>query len=119
VEISVEESAPAMDQIGVLGVLLQIALDEGAQRDHVVLAAGPDVLQRALGQRAADAAALGAIWKSWLDDPAAARELGERAVRLVEENRGALERTLAMLGASFLSPLSRAGGVRVGEGVRG
>jgi len=54
-------------------------------------------------RRAADAAALGAIWKSWLDDPAAAREQGERAARLVEENRGALERTLAMLGPSFLS----------------
>jgi 3-deoxy-D-manno-octulosonic-acid transferase len=57
-------------------------------------------------RRAADADALGAIWKSWLEDPAAARELGERAARLVEENRGALERTLAMLGPSFLSLLS-------------
>jgi len=48
-------------------------------------------------QRAADADALGKIWKHWLDDPAAAREQGERASRLVEENRGALERTLELL----------------------
>jgi 3-deoxy-D-manno-octulosonic-acid transferase len=47
--------------------------------------------------RAADADALGEIWKRWLDDPAAAREQGERASRLVEENRGALERTLELL----------------------
>jgi len=53
-------------------------------------------------RRAADADALGAVWKSWLDDPGAAREQGERAMRLVEENRGALERTLAMLGAFHL-----------------
>jgi 3-deoxy-D-manno-octulosonic-acid transferase len=47
--------------------------------------------------RAADPDALGEIWKRWLDDPAAAREQGERASRLVEENRGALERTLELL----------------------
>jgi 3-deoxy-D-manno-octulosonic-acid transferase len=49
-------------------------------------------------RRAGEADALGDIWKGWLDDPAAAREQGKRATRLVEENRGALERTLAMLG---------------------
>jgi 3-deoxy-D-manno-octulosonic-acid transferase len=49
-------------------------------------------------RRAADAGALGEIWKGWLDDPAAAREQGARAARLVEGNRGALERTLALLG---------------------
>jgi 3-deoxy-D-manno-octulosonic-acid transferase len=48
-------------------------------------------------RRAADALALGEIWKGWLDDPASAREQGERAIRLVEENRGSLERTLEML----------------------
>ena len=58
-------------------------------------------------RRAADADALGAIWKSWLDDPAAARELGERAARLVEENRGALERTLKMLGPMISLELYR------------
>lgn len=49
-------------------------------------------------RRATSADGLGAVWKSWLDDPAVAREQGARAARLVEENRGALERTLAMLG---------------------
>jgi 3-deoxy-D-manno-octulosonic-acid transferase len=48
-------------------------------------------------RRAADARALGEIWKEWLDDPAAAREQGARAARLAEENRGALQRTLEML----------------------
>lgn len=53
-------------------------------------------------RRAADARALGEIWKGWLDDPASAREQGERAIRLVEENRGSLGRTLEMLeGAGF------------------
>lgn len=48
-------------------------------------------------KRADDARALGEIWKGWLDDPASAREQGERAIRLVEENRGSLQRTLEML----------------------
>ena len=48
-------------------------------------------------RRAADAPALGAIWKEWLDDPAAAREQGARAAALVEANRGSLERTLRVL----------------------
>ena len=49
-------------------------------------------------RRAGGAEALGEIWKGWLDDSAAAREQGARAARLVDENRGALERTLEMLG---------------------
>ncbi len=40
---------------------------------------------------------LGAAWRAWLDDPAAAREVGARGRALVEANRGALERTRAML----------------------
>lgn len=48
-------------------------------------------------RRAADARTLGEIWKGWLDDSASAREQGQRAIRLVEENRGSLERTLEML----------------------
>ena len=55
-------------------------------------------------RRASDAAALGEIWKGWLDDPAAARAQGARAAALVEENRGALERTLAMLGPMASPP---------------
>lgn len=52
-------------------------------------------------RHAADARALGEIWKEWLDDPAAARAQGERAARLVEESRGALQRTLEMLDGFF------------------
>ena len=48
-------------------------------------------------RRVEDAAGLGAAWREWLDDPAAARETGERALRLIEENRGALARTVEML----------------------
>lgn len=49
-------------------------------------------------RRVRDAGELAAAWKEWLADPAAAREQGERALRLLEENRGALERTLELLG---------------------
>jgi 3-deoxy-D-manno-octulosonic-acid transferase len=47
--------------------------------------------------RVADAAALGAVWRRWLEEPAAARQVGERARRLVAANRGAVERTVAAL----------------------
>jgi 3-deoxy-D-manno-octulosonic-acid transferase len=40
---------------------------------------------------------LGAAWREWLEDPESARAIGERALRLVEENRGALGRTVEML----------------------
>jgi len=84
-------------------------------RFGVPVAAGPSMhnfremagqLDRAEAwRRAADARSLGAIWKEWLDDPAAARTQGERAARLIEESRGALERTLRMLaGLPGLSP---------------
>jgi 3-deoxy-D-manno-octulosonic-acid transferase len=63
-------------------------------RFGVPVAAGPSMhnfremagqLDRAgAWRRAADARALGEIWKEWLDDPAAAREQGARAARLVE-----------------------------------
>jgi 3-deoxy-D-manno-octulosonic-acid transferase len=48
-------------------------------------------------RRVADARELAAAWREWLGDPAAARETGGRGLRLVEENRGALARTLEML----------------------
>lgn len=48
-------------------------------------------------RRVADARELAAAWREWLDDPEAARATGDRALRLVEENRGALARTLEML----------------------
>lgn len=50
-------------------------------------------------RRVRDAEELAAVWREWLADPAAAREQGERALRLLEENRGALGRTLEMLEA--------------------
>jgi 3-deoxy-D-manno-octulosonic-acid transferase len=84
-----------------------------AARFGVPVAAGPSMhnfremaeqLDRASAwRRAAGARALGEIWKEWLDDPAAAREQGARAARLVEENRGALARTTDML-APLLAP---------------
>jgi 3-deoxy-D-manno-octulosonic-acid transferase len=58
--------------------------------------------------RVADAAALGDAWRRWLAEPAAAREVGERARRLVAANRGAVERTAAalapVLAATALAP---------------
>jgi 3-deoxy-D-manno-octulosonic-acid transferase len=50
-------------------------------------------------RRVADARELAVAWREWLDDPAAARVTGERARRLVEENRGAVARTVEMLAA--------------------
>jgi 3-deoxy-D-manno-octulosonic-acid transferase len=48
-------------------------------------------------RRVADAGELAAAWEEWIADPDAAREQGERALRLLEENRGALARTMEML----------------------
>ncbi|HEY0514483.1 MAG TPA: glycosyltransferase N-terminal domain-containing protein [Thermoanaerobaculia bacterium] len=48
-------------------------------------------------RRVAAAGELGAAWREWLESPEAARETGERGLRLVAENRGAVGRTLAML----------------------
>jgi 3-deoxy-D-manno-octulosonic-acid transferase len=48
-------------------------------------------------RRVADAAGLAEIWSTWLGDPAAASDVGERARKLVEDNRGALAATLALL----------------------
>jgi 3-deoxy-D-manno-octulosonic-acid transferase len=48
-------------------------------------------------RRVGSAAELSAVWREWLERPEAGRETGARALRLVEENRGALARTVAML----------------------
>jgi len=48
-------------------------------------------------QRVASAAELGRVWGHWLADADAARRQGLRAAALLEENRGALARTLEML----------------------
>jgi 3-deoxy-D-manno-octulosonic-acid transferase len=48
-------------------------------------------------RRVKDAEELAKVWGEWIADPEAAREQGGRALRLLEENRGALGRTLEML----------------------
>jgi len=48
-------------------------------------------------KRVADPGELGAAWREWLENPEAGGEIGGRALRLVEENRGALGRTMEML----------------------
>jgi 3-deoxy-D-manno-octulosonic-acid transferase len=48
-------------------------------------------------RRVRNAEELAKAWGEWLADPAAAKEQGGRALRLLEENRGALGRTLEML----------------------
>ena len=49
--------------------------------------------------RVADGAELGAVWRRWLAAPDRAAALGERGRRLVENNRGALDRTVELLAA--------------------
>ncbi len=68
-----------------------------------------DFDRAAAWERAADAAALGATWRRWLDEPAAAREVGARAAALVESNRGALARTLELLREAMPEVLGTAG----------
>ncbi len=59
--------------------------------------------------RVADAAALGTAWRRWLAAPDAAAELGARGRRLVEANRGALERTVGLLAPILREPPEVAG----------
>ena len=78
-----------------------------AARFGVPLAAGPalhnfrdmaEAFDRAgAWRRVGDATELAAVWREWLDDPAGAKTTGGRALRLLEENRGALERTVELL----------------------
>jgi 3-deoxy-D-manno-octulosonic-acid transferase len=96
-----------------------------AARFGVPLAVGPsmhnfrEMAERfdraAAWRRVADAGELGAAWRCWLDDPAAARAEGERGRRLVEENRGALERTLELL-APLLGDRTVDGAARAPQG---
>jgi 3-deoxy-D-manno-octulosonic-acid transferase len=48
-------------------------------------------------KRVGSPAELGIVWRGWLDDPAAAAEVGAAAERLVRENQGSLQRTLELL----------------------
>ena len=57
-------------------------------------------------RRVKDAGELATAWRGWLADLAAARETGGRGLRLVEENRGALARTLEML-APVMAAIAR------------
>ena len=87
-----------------------------AARFGVPLAVGPamhnfremaDAFDRAgAWRRVKHAGELGAVWREWLERPETGRETGARALRLVEENRGALARTVEMLGEMIaaLSP---------------
>ena len=52
-------------------------------------------------RRTADAGELARVWAGWLDEPEAAAALGERGARLVAAHRGALARTLALLGPAL------------------
>lgn len=54
------------------------------------------------------ARALGETWAGWLDDPAAASRLGARGRALIDENRGALARTLELI-APLLATAARPG----------
>lgn len=55
--------------------------------------------------RVAGAAELTECFRVWLDDPAAAKHLGERGRGLIERNRGALERTVELLARHLGSPV--------------
>ncbi|HSL81519.1 MAG TPA: 3-deoxy-D-manno-octulosonic acid transferase [Thermoanaerobaculia bacterium] len=56
-----------------------------------------DFDRRGAWARVADAAELGRVWRRWLDGPEEAARVGARGRALVEENRGALARTLDVL----------------------
>ncbi len=78
-----------------------------AARFAVPVAVGPsmenfaDIAARFDDERAwarvADGGALGRVWRRWLAAPSEAADLGERGRRLVEANRGALDRTVEIL----------------------
>ena len=48
-------------------------------------------------RRVANSRELAEAWKSWLAEPSAARELGARAKQVADENRGALDKTIAFI----------------------
>lgn len=78
-------------------------------RFGVAIAVGPsmenframaDQFDRAGGwERVEGPSELAATWRDWLEDATVASEVGGRAAALVERNRGALDRTLDLLGA--------------------
>lgn len=48
-------------------------------------------------RRVADPGELGEAWREWVESPETGGEIGGRALRLVEENRGAVGKTMEML----------------------
>jgi 3-deoxy-D-manno-octulosonic-acid transferase len=76
-------------------------------RFGVAIVAGPSMENfRAMGeqfdrarawQRVDDADSLARLWRAWIEDPAGAETVGRRASELVERNRGAVDRTLALI----------------------
>jgi len=56
-----------------------------------------DFDRRGAWARVADAGELARVWRRWLDEPEEAAHVGARGRALVEENRGALARTLEVL----------------------
>lgn len=72
--------------------------------------------RRGAWRRVEDASALGAVWRHWIDDPADAASTGAAAAALIEENRGALDRTLALLAPVLArAPDEGGGGPHLGE----
>ncbi len=67
-------------------------------------------------RRVSDARDLARAWDGWLTDPAAARRLGERGAELVAANRGALARTLELVGPVLEVCRQELNGGRSGEG---
>jgi 3-deoxy-D-manno-octulosonic-acid transferase len=55
------------------------------------------MFQAGAARQVDDPAALGRVWRAWLDRPEAAAAEGERGRLLVEEHRGATSRTVALL----------------------
>lgn len=54
-------------------------------------------------RRATDAEALAEVWREWIENPAAAREVGRCGGELLRRNRGAVERTVELLEERGLS----------------
>jgi 3-deoxy-D-manno-octulosonic-acid transferase len=59
-------------------------------------------LERGAARQAHDAGSLAAIVGDWLENPSARREAGEKGRKMVVENRGALDKTLALVSRTFM-----------------
>lgn len=68
----------------------------GPHTAHVVEPAAA-LLEAGAGARVADGAGLSVLWIRWLENPEERRRAGEAALALVARNRGALDRTVALV----------------------